>query len=342
MSEKKIQIGGQAVIEGVMMRGPDQIATALRRKDGSVDLQKRSFVSLTQNHRIAKLPIIRGFVSLVEMMIIGVKTLNFSAERYEKDYQEHATENSKSQKFQESMMVGLAFLFAFILFGYVPYLVSGMLNLSKNDVFFNLFAGSIRILFFVIYIYVISLIKDVRRVFEYHGAEHKAVFAHEKKVELTTVNVKPFTTLHPRCGTSFMFLVLLVAILIFSVIDTLIALGWGQYHEIAKCIFGMGISEKVAKLLGALVRLILHIPFFPLISGISYEIIKLSSRKAESFWVRIITGPGMALQKITTRPPDDSQIEIAIIALKAALNDDLSAYQNINEVSLEQIEGDKK
>ena len=425
MAEKKIQIGGQAVIEGVMMRGPDQIATAIRRKDGSVDLLKKRFVSVTTNHPLWKLPVIRGFVSLIEMMIIGIKTLTFSAERAEMDYDDstdtladchveerniseipphrsalgrndniaqndktdchveerniseiprcarndniaqndktdcHVEERNiseiprcarndniaqndninqndkgskQSSKFYEVISIIFAFLLAFVLFGYVPYFLSGLLRLSENDVFFNLFAGSIRIVFFVLYVYLVSLMKEIKRVFEYHGAEHKAVFCHEQKQDLTIEKVQTFTTIHPRCGTSFMFLVLLIAIFVFSIIDTIIAHYWGRFPEIAMLIFSSDLSQKIAKLLGALIRLLVHLPFLPLISGISYEIIKLSSRKANNIWVKLITGPGMALQKITTRQPDDSQVEIAIIALKAALNEDLSGFANINLV----------
>jgi uncharacterized protein YqhQ len=331
MTEKKIQIGGQAVIEGVMMRGPDQIATAVRRKDGSIDLWKKDFVSVTKTNPIWKLPVIRGFVSLIEMMIIGVKTLNFSADRNMLDEEVEETEDTEETEETEDteeeaqpsfwdkifssdsavavgMVLGIGV--GLFLFGYLPYLLTGLLNISKQHVLFNLFAGSIRIILFVTYVFLISLMKDIKRVFEYHGAEHKSVFAHENKVELTIENVKPYTTIHPRCGTSFIFLVLLISILFFSILDTLVAMKWGIPTP--------------------LIRFLYHLPFVPIISGLGYEMIKLSDKKGSNVFVKLITKPGMALQKLTTKEPDDQQIETAIIALKAALNEDLSGYERIN------------
>lgn len=315
MSDNKIQIGGQAVIEGVMMRGPEQIATAVRRKDGSVDILKKEFISLTKNHKFYKKPVIRGFVSLIEMLKIGIQSLNFSANRYEIDFEEadKVAKSARREKLEEYLTIGISLILAFLLFGYLPYLLASLLNLGKQHILFNLFAGSLRIVFFILYIYLISLMKDVRRVFEYHGAEHKSVFAHENKEPMTVESVKPYTTIHPRCGTSFMFFVLLVAILVFSIIDTLVAVYW--------------------TVPSAIVRLLYHLPFLPVISGLSYEVLKLSGKKSNNIIIKIFTKPGMALQKITTRPPDDKQIETAIIALKAALNEDLSAYQNINYIT---------
>jgi uncharacterized protein YqhQ len=320
MSEKKIQVGGQAVIEGVMMRGPSHIATAIRRKNGTIDVQVKPFVTLTKSHMLYSRPIIRGFVSLIEMLKIGISALNFSANRYELDYQDDAksddesqvSENKKKkpslarQKFEEALTICIAFVLAFALFGYVPYLCAQLLNLSKSDVLFNLFAGCIRIIFFVLYVYLISLMKDIRRVFEYHGAEHKAVTAHEHKETLTIENVRKYTTIHPRCGTSFMFFVLLVAILVFSVLDTFVSIY---------------IAPPTA-----IVRLLYHLPFLPLIAGISYEFLRLTEKNINHPLVKVFTIPGMSLQKITTQPPDDIQIETAIVALKAALGDDISGY----------------
>jgi len=311
MKEKKIQVGGQAVIEGVMMRGPEHIATAVRRKDGTIDVLKKKFITVTKSHFLYKRPIIRGFVSLIEMLKIGFESLTFSANRYELDYEEtkDKPKNTKKEKFSEYLTIIFSLLLAFVLFGYLPYLVASLIGLGEQNFIFNLFAGSIRIIFFVLYVYIISLMKDVKRVFEYHGAEHKTVFAYEDKKDLVVDNVRPFTTIHPRCGTSFMFFVLLVAILVFSVIDTIVSYYW--------------FTPK------PLIRLLYHIPFLPIISGLSYEILKLSDKKINHPLVKIFTIPGMALQKITTQAPDDEQLEIAIIALKAAMDDDLSQYNNL-------------
>jgi len=295
-----------------MMRGPEHIATAVRRADGSVIIRTEPFVTRTRTHPLYKLPIIRGFVSLIEMLIIGIKTLNFSATQSELDFDsKEQSETTKMDKFWDSITYTFSFIFgivlAFALFGYVPYLLANLMNPNKDNILFNLFAGCIRIIFFVLYVYLISLMADIKRVFQYHGAEHKSVSAYENKVPLTVENVAPFSTIHPRCGTSFMFVVLIISIFIFAVIDTLVA----AYFKFVPT---------------PLLRLLYHLPFLPLIAGISYEFLKLSEKNLNHFLVRIVTWPGMALQKITTRPPDPSQIEVAIISLKAALQDDISSF----------------
>jgi uncharacterized protein YqhQ len=222
---KEIAIGGQAVIEGVMMRGPEHIATCVRRKDGSLELKKDKFDSITKKIKIFGLPLVRGFVSLIEMMIIGVKTLTFSASRYELDYvdEKEAAKSSFRKKSEEFFSYVFAFGFAILLFGVVPYFLSQKMD---NNAMFNLLAGSIRIVFFVGYVWGIGKLKDVKRVFQYHGAEHKSVHAWENKSNLDPKSVQQFTTLHPRCGTSFIFLVMLIAILMFSIVDTLVQMYW--------------------------------------------------------------------------------------------------------------------
>jgi uncharacterized protein YqhQ len=315
--KKEIQVGGQAVIEGVMMRGPEHIATAIRRKNGKIEVKKERFVSVTQNDKFLGFPIIRGFVSLVEMLIIGFKSLSFSAKRAELDWEEEENKNRKKKKeksesrkkTEEFFSYVFAFGLAFFLFAFLPYKISYLLNLSKENVYFNLVAGGVRIVFFVVYIRIISLMKDVHRIFQYHGAEHKSVYAYENNSELIPSEVQRFSTLHPRCGTSFIFFVLLVSILIFSVVDTLVA----KYIGFPK-IF---------------VRLGYHLLLVPFISGLSYEVLKLSSKNINHPLVKLMTAPGLALQRITTQPPDDKQLEVAIIALKSALEMDVSGYENV-------------
>lgn len=313
---KQIQIGGQAVIEGVMMRGPLHLATAIRRKDKSIEVQKQKFESKTKDNRIFGLPIIRGFVSLIEMLVIGIRTLNFSASRAELDWKEE--EKSKKQKKEKSegrkkaeelLSYIFAFGLAFLLFAWLPYRIAEWMNLGKQNIFFNLFAGAVRIVFFVVYVWIISKMKDVKRVFEYHGAEHKSVFAYENGNDLNMEEVQKFGTLHPRCGTSFMFFVLLISILIFSIVDTVVAYFW--------------------KAPAFQLRLLYHLFLIPLISGISYEVLKLSGKNIKHPLVRLMTAPGLALQRITTQPPDDEQIEVALVALKSALDMDLSDMDNI-------------
>ena len=353
MNEKKIQIGGQALIEGVMMRGPEHIAGAVHRQDGTVEVWKKEFKTVTKDHPIYKKPIIRGFVSLIEMLKIGIQTLNFSARRYELDFPEQSSNENKQEtettelskeksqfkkKIEEVGTIIFAMALAFALFAFLPNNLSMWLanatvsatcehhseiteydisceicqNIVK-DILFNLYGGLIRIFFFVLYVYFISLLKDVRRVFEYHGAEHKAVSAYENKEELTIENVKKYTTIHQRCGTSFMFLVLLISIIIGTILDTIVAILWTPQPWI--------------------VRTLYQLPFLPLVSGIGYEIIKLSDKNSKNIFVKLFTTPGMALQKITTKEPDVAQITIAIIALKAALNEDLGEYDYIDYVT---------
>lgn len=317
--KKEISVGGQAVIEGVMMRGPEKLATAIRRKDGNIELLETPFVSATTKNKLLGLPIIRGFVSLIEMMIIGIKTLTFSANRYELDLREEEKAKGKelkqksktAEKTEELLSYALAFGLAFLLFGLLPYKLSDWMHLSKQDFYFNLFAGSIRIVFFVLYVYLISLMKDVKRLFRYHGAEHKNVNAYEHETPLEIEKIQGWTTIHPRCGTSFMFFVLLIGILIFSVVDTLVS------------------AFILHKPVPVFLRLGYHFLLIPLISGVSYEVLKFSGKNLKHPIVKLMTIPGMALQRITTQPPDDSMVETALVAMKAALDMDYSEHQVI-------------
>ncbi len=308
-NKPKIEVGGQAVIEGVMMRGPKYIATAIRRKDGAIEIAKKQFISKTKDNKLLALPILRGFIGLIEMMIIGFKTLNFSASRAELDSEEKKEKSETKEKINEIFSYLFAFSLAFLLFAFLPYQIADWMNLSKGNIYFNLFAGSIRIVFFVLYVWLIGLMKDVHRIFQFHGAEHKAVHAFENNSDLSIKDVQKFSSLHPRCGTSFMFFVLLIAILIFSVADTIFAYFWGVPH-----IF---------------IRLGYHFLMMPLISGISYEVLKLSGKNINHPLVKFMTAPGLLLQRITTQRPNNQQIEIAVIAMKCALEMDILEYNNV-------------
>jgi len=226
--KKQIQVGGQAVIEGVMMRGPQFLATAIRREDKSIEIKKQKFLSKIKQNKFFGFLIIRGFVSIIEMLIIGIRTLSFSASRAQLDWvrkeENKKKEKSKSrEKIEEILSYLFAFGLAFVLFAFLPYQLAEWMKLAKENIYFNLFAGLFRILFFVVYVWAISLMKDVHRIFEYHGAEHKSVYAYESNCELTIENIQKFKTPHPRCGTSFIFFVLLFSIFIFSIVDTIFA-----------------------------------------------------------------------------------------------------------------------
>ncbi|MDD2332122.1 MAG: DUF1385 domain-containing protein [Candidatus Cloacimonetes bacterium] len=314
---KEIAVGGQAVIEGVMMRGPESIATAIRRRDGSIELKKQPFISITQKNKFLGLPIIRGFVSLIEMLKIGISTLTFSASRWELDLAMEEAEKGIQKKqrsaFRDKLEEIFSYIFAFgmmaLLFGYAPYRISEWMKLSGLDFYFNLLAGLIRIVFFVLYVWLISFMKDIHRLFRYHGAEHKNVSAYEKQSALKIPQIQTFSTIHPRCGTSFMFFVLLISVLIFSITDTIVS---------------MLIVKGIIPLY---IRLGYHFLMIPFISGISYEVLKFSGKNINHPLVKVMTFPGMALQRITTQAPDDDMVETALVAMKAALDMDYSEHQ---------------
>ncbi len=296
---KKTSIGGQAVIEGVMMKGPEDIAIAVRKPDGEIALKKEKLKA--NRKKISKMPIIRGMFAFIDSMVIGVQALTFSAEFFEDEEPKEEKKASKLDEFMEKNMIAIAVLlsiaFSTGLFILLPTLVVSLLGkVSKTPLLMNLVEGVVRIAIFIGYIALISQMKDIKRVFEYHGAEHKTIFCYENGEELTVENVRKHKRLHPRCGTSFLFIVMIVSILLFSFFR------WPSLP----------------------VRLITRILLLPVVAGISYEIIKWAGR-SDSKLVCTISAPGLWLQKITTREPDDSQIEVAITALKNVLVEDKEA-----------------
>jgi uncharacterized protein YqhQ len=289
----KINIGGQAVIEGVMMRAPRSIAIAVRRPTGEIVVRRDEVVPLSERYPIVKLPIVRGAVALFQSLIVGVKALNFSAN------EAMVEEGEKKEELSSWAMAGtmaVAFGFGILLFFVMPLYATKLLTqtaiISDNNIVFNLVDGVIRVAVFLLYIWTISRMSDIQRVFQYHGAEHKSIFAFEAGEELTVDNVRKYSCLHPRCGTSFLLIVMLVSILIFSLIPKL----WPFYMKA-----------------GA------RILFLPLISGVSYELLKWTAKNDSSPLVKMIIAPGLALQRLTTREPDDSQIEVAIRSMEEAL-----------------------
>ena len=302
---KKILVGGQAVIEGVMMRVPGYYATAVRRKNGEIDSFRRENKSIADKYPIFKKIILRGVVSLFESMKIGFSTLQWSADKAIEEEEEEVSEDSPVWEF---LATAFAVVLAIGLFVVLPlFLTTKVFNLEKEALLFNLVAGSQRILFFLIYLWLISMMKDVKRLFQYHGAEHKVVYTFEAGEDLTVENTRKFTTHHPRCGTSFIFIVLLISILLYSLIDTLIIMGFGS--------------------IGLVTRIVYHLLSVPLVAGVSYELLKLSSRHSDNVITRILIKPGLWLQRITTKPPTDEQVETAIQALKVAFGDDYEKYK---------------
>ncbi len=301
---KKTTIGGQALLEGLLMMGPEKIAIAVRKPDGEIVLDKKP---LPAKSPITKVPFVRGSVNLFRQMIIGVKALMYSADFIELD-DEADQKPSKLDEFIERLFkdkgkdaliyisVILSLALSIGLFIILPNLLASLLQFSKTGagvVYYNLFEGLIRIALFFGYVYLATLLDDIKRVWQYHGAEHKAIHCYEHGDELTVENVRKYSTKHPRCGTSFLFLVMIVSIITFSL------LGW--HHP----------------LINALLRLLL----IPLVAGIAYEILRFAGRHTDWLVMKAISAPGMLFQFLTTREPDDSQIEVALVALKSVLVD---------------------
>ncbi|HIJ80737.1 MAG TPA: DUF1385 domain-containing protein [Desulfuromonadales bacterium] len=298
----KIHVGGQAVIEGVMMRAPRSVAIAVRRPDGQIIVKKELVVPLSERFPIVKLPVLRGAVALFTSLIIGIKALNFSANEAMSDDEKEleAKKNGAGQgngELSSWAMAGtmaMAFGFGICLFFLFPLYLTKLLTpvIGDNNVVFNLVDGVIRVIVFLLYIWAISRMEDIQRVFQYHGAEHKSIFAFEAGDELTVENVRGYSRLHPRCGTSFLLIVMLVSIAVFSLIPKL----WPFYLKAGS-------------------RIIL----LPMIAGISYEFLKWSATNDSHPLVKLVIAPGLGLQRLTTREPDDSQLEVAIRSISEAL-----------------------
>ncbi len=296
----KTSIGGQAVLEGVMMKGPEDMAVAVRKSDGEIIIDKKKVASATKKCKILKLPIIRGVVNFVESMVLGIKTLMYSADLYDMGEDDPTYKPSKFDMWLEKHLskdavvyvsLVLALGLSVLLFILLPALITKYATFFiQNHIIKSLIEGVIRMLIFVLYIFLASLAKDIRRVFEYHGAEHKTIFCYEKGEELTVENVRKQPRLHPRCGTAFLIEVMIISIVAFSVIS------WDNLF----------------------IRICLKLLLMPVIAGVAYEFLKFSGR-SNSKCVAILTKPGLWLQKITTREPDDEQIEVAIASMKEVI-----------------------
>ena len=306
LSEKEKNIGGQAVIEGVMMRSSKRVSTAVRKQTGQIVVKNEEYIPLSKRYKVLNIPVLRGVVAFVEMLIIGIKSLNFSADVAVEDIEEMEGKKRKEKKGQGSrgLMLGLAVVLALglgiLIFFFLPILFSSLVGIKRQALSFNLVAGAIRVAMFLIYVWAISRFKDFRRIFEYHGAEHKSIYAYEAGEDLTYEKVKKFSTKHPRCGTSFILIVAIFAIFIYSISDTVYTLLAGTYPPLLK-------------------RFLLHFSLLPLVAGGSYELLKLSGKTRDNRITRILSAPGIWLQKITTQEPDESQLEVAIVALENAL-----------------------
>lgn len=302
VSEKPKQVGGQAVIEGVMIKAPKGWSVAVRDSQGQIRTKKEE---LKEIKPLWKLPLLRGIVILCQTLGLGLKALEFSANvaassqknQVEIGFETRKKENSINS-FSMAFTIAIAFLIAIGLFLFIPVYLTKLAGhifrpVSENQFLFNLVDGIIRIIIFILYIAIVGLWKDMRRIFEYHGAEHKVIHAYEKGKPLEINEIKDLSPHHPRCGTSFLMIVMLISILVFSFIPK-----------------DFGLFEKFIS------RLIL----IPVIAGVSYEVLKLSAKYSDNIFMKILVMPGLLLQKLTAREPDQSQIEVAIVALKDALS----------------------
>jgi uncharacterized protein YqhQ len=282
-------IGGQAVIEGVMMKSPKAWTVAVRDPRGRIHIKRERLKELP---RFLKVPVMRGVVALFHALAIGIKALEFSASKaYDEETEEPLT------RFQMAMTIGAAMLLGIGLFILLPLAATKLIGLvlpavDESSVAFNLVDGIIRVAIFILYVVLIGLWGEMRRIYAYHGAEHKVIHAYEHERPLNTDGVREFSPLHPRCGTSFLMIVMVVSILVFSVIPQSWPIVW--------------------KFLARLVLI-------PLIAGLSYETLKLSARLQDNALVKLMVWPGLMLQKLTTREPDEDQIEVALRALQEAM-----------------------
>jgi uncharacterized protein YqhQ len=333
LPQTPLTIGGQAVIEGVMMRGPNGYAISVRRHDGSIRTEVSPGIPLARRVKWLNLPVLRGAVGLIEMMGIGLKSLEFSANEAEKGDREKAaleaaraegrdhTPGDAEEKPISRIALALTLAFSLVIgltmFVVVPNLATHFLGVlvgpgqtplleEQKPVLYNIVSGFIRLLIVVGYIWAISFLPDVRRLFQYHGAEHKAVTAFENGRDLTVENVQPFTTLHPRCGTTFIAITLIVAVLVFAVFANVLVALWPAFAELRFA------WRKTILILG-------HILIMPVVAGVCFELLRLGGKYRNNLLLKMLIAPGFLFQRLTTKQPDDSMVEVAITALQSAL-----------------------
>ena len=285
-------VGGQAVIEGVMMRGPGVTATAVREPAGTIVVQKEPTKSIADTYPILKKPFLRGCVALYESLVIGMKALSFSAKAA-------GDEEEEMSNSEIAITMVISTIFAIAVFLALPtFIVKFIPGVQDNHIVLNLIEGVIRLVLFLLYIWGIGLTKDIQRVFQYHGAEHKTIHTYELDLPLTVENVRQQSRLHARCGTNFLLIVMVVSIFVFAF------LGWPNLLE----------------------RIVSRVLLMPVVAGIAYEVIRLAGRSEHSF-VKAIIKPGLVLQYMTTREPEDDQIEVAIRALEEVRPPESDAYE---------------
>lgn len=302
-NESKIDfaVGGQAVIEGVMMRSNDFVTVAVRKEDGRIKVKDNPFTSISKKIKFLGLPFIRGIIGLGEMMMVGMNALNYSANQMIEEPDQEDVEKTKKQKVGEAIMFFFSFLFAIslslFLFKFLPLWitewVSTIYEPFKSSVLYNILDGVLKTSFFILYILLLGFMPSIKRVFEYHGAEHKSIFAYENGGGLTVENARKQSRFHPRCGTSFIFIVFMISILVYTVLPR-------------NPDFTINFINRMLLL--------------PVIAAISYEFLKWSAKKQNNPIMKLAIAPGLAFQRLTTKEPNDEQLEVALHALQKALD----------------------
>jgi len=300
-----LPVGGQAVIEGVMVRAEDRIVTAVRTPQRGIVVREETHVPWSRRLKLLAIPVLRGSVSFLDMMVVGLRSLSFSADIAMEEEQEEGKEGGAPMSgWQQTAMLAATMVVSLALgigiFFFLPLFAAQVSGTSRGALEFNLTAGLVRMSLFLLYLWAIGMWREIRRVFEYHGAEHKSIFALEAGVDLTVSEARQQARLHPRCGTSFLLIVVLLSIFVFALVDTAFATVFGHTQSLAE-------------------RFLTHVSVLPLISGISYELLKLSGRKRNHRVIRFLITPGLWLQRITTREPADDQLEVALVAVRHAL-----------------------
>ncbi len=311
----KVRVGGQAVIEGVMMRSQNTMTVAVRKPDGSIKVKEEFVSSLAERFPILKKPFFRGVVILIESMVYGIGALTFSANEAVEEEEKTSDKGGGGEisPWMTAVTIIVSFAFAILLFVVVPHFATLYIgeilpvNMGIETFTFHLIDGILKVSVFLIYIISISLIPDIKRVFMYHGAEHKSIFTYEAGEELSVDNARKYSTFHPRCGTSFIILVLLISIVIFAVTFPFLPL-----------------FPDMNKILKNFIYILIKIPLLVPIAGISYEVIRLAGEKRDNVFLKAISIPGLWIQKITTREPTDDQVEVALAALTKAVDMELS------------------
>jgi uncharacterized protein YqhQ len=323
---KPCNVGGQAVIEGVMMRSPRSFAVVCRRPGGSIVVREERWRSIWEKLRFLRWPFLRGGVVLVESLVNGMSALGFSAQQQEESAKKPETsevaeasapaqvkteapdaKRGVGEKASFTAVLVVSLLAALLIFKAVPHLLTTLLGLKTSSILFHLVDGGFKVLLLVGYIGSIGLMKDMRRVFQYHGAEHKAIWAYEQGLELTVDNVRAQTRFHPRCGTSFLVMVILVSVFLFALV--------------------LRYPISSVSLLDNLIKILIKVPLMLPVAGLSYEAIKLSGKFRGSPVVRVLVAPGMWLQRLTTREPSDDQLEVGMLALQTALRREQAAAE---------------